>query len=95
MHFCSSQYLISQEKPAALVEIALYDTSTKALCEFNRIQANGAWNNHFISNNYFIVSTAAEVNHMPLQLAFLWLLVTKQITNIQPFRMPVLIQSAF
>lgn len=44
-----------------LVELALYDRSTKPFCETSRIQAIGTWNNHCNFGNYFIVSTAAEV----------------------------------
>ena len=47
-----------------LVELALYDMSTKPFCETSRIQAIGTWNNHRNFGNYFIVSTAGEVNHI-------------------------------
>jgi predicted YcjX-like family ATPase len=57
--------------------------STKPPCEFNRIQANGAWNNNFISSNYFIVSAAAEVNHMPIQLAFVELTISDLMSNFK------------
>ena len=42
---------------------------TKALCESNRIQAIGTWNNHFCFGNYFIVSTDGEVNHILIKIA--------------------------